>query len=281
MKIQPHVTAALALLLLCANAVAGECPDCTADHALPALIEPGKTVEFRVELPANLRALAGDGKLTPVSAAVVDIAVPPGFDPARPWPILIVSASQDPGYNSSRELMHDFMDPALAAGWVVLGADPAAPVRTVESDTTGMRYALVKSALSALVKAWPDSARWPIAFGGFSGGSKRSGVLAFLSSVDGRTPIGMFLGGCNQATPADAMDGYGKPLPAFLTVPIFLSSGNRDPIATPEQHREVAHDLVIDGFTRVRLETYKGHHGLSQGQVRMALQWFLTEQGKP
>jgi len=244
-------------------------------------IEPGKITEFRVELPSHLRELAGKNRLAPISEALVAVAVPENFDAARPWPMLIVSASQDPGYNSSRELMRGFAQPALDAGWIVLAADPSPALTDQGDDTTGLRYALAKAALSGLARAWPDSTHWPIAFGGFSGGSKRSGALAFLTTVEGRAPIGMFLGGCTEPTPALSLEGYGKPLPDFLKVPVFLSSGDHDKIATPQEHRDVQRDLLAAGFKQVRLETYAGRHQLSASQVRTALEWFAAEHGKP
>jgi hypothetical protein len=254
---------------------------CAAGHASELAIKPGEVAEFRVSIPANLRALAGDIRLSPVTTAIVDVAVPPNFDASREWPMLIVSASQDPWANSSRAFMREgFLDAALAAGWVVLAADPAQHLTVREDDTNGLHYALVASALLALKQTWPDSGHWPIAYGGFSGGSKRSGVLAFLSTVEGRTPIGMFLGGCNEPTPAWSLEGYGKPLPALLRVPVFLSSGDRDPVATPTQHRSVQRDLLATGFTRVRLETYAGRHDFSPEQVKMALDWFIAEHNK-
>ena len=237
-------------------------------------IVPGKTTEIRIEMPDALRRMAGGGALSPVSGALIAIAVPENFDAARAWPILIVSATSDPGYNLSRRSMRGFVEPALTAGWVVLAADPAEPLAGVDDDTNVLRYALIKTALAALASAWPDSTRWPIAFGGFSGGSKRTGVLALVSTIEGRRPIGLFLGGCNEAAAVWALEEYRKPLPQFLRVPVFLSSGERDAIATPAQHRQVQRDMIGAGFSRVRLDSYSGRHELNQQQVRAALEWF-------
>jgi predicted esterase len=239
-------------------------------------IAPGATTQFKIELPQNLRRFAGRGDLSPVTTALVAVAIPEHFDPSRPWPMLAVSASSDPGYNDSRALMRGFVAPALAAGWVVFAADAEFKPGAIVTDNNELRFALILAAEAALYQAWPDSARWPLAFGGFSGGAKRSGVLALLSTIEGRTPIGIFLGGCNEATPVMALDAYGKPLPSFLHVPFFLSSGRRDAVATPAQHADVARELGAAGFDRIRLESHSGKHQLYQPHVEAALQWFAA-----
>jgi predicted esterase len=269
------LSAGLLLAAACCNA--GE-PAATANAAL--VIAPGTTTQFRVVLPENLRRFAGKGKLSPVTTVLAAIAVPDNFDPKRPWPMLIVSPSSDRGYRDARAWMRGFVEPALAAGWVVFATDPAeVPANPLEDDNE-LRFAMIEAAEAALAKIWPDSAHWPLAFGGFSGGSKRSGVMAFLSTLQGRTPIGMFLGGCNEATPASALDAYGKPVPDFLRVPVYLSSGKHDKVATPAQHAEVELQLAAAGFKQIRLESNPGPHDLYQPQVREALEWFAAQRAK-
>jgi hypothetical protein len=243
------------------------------------MVEPGGVVEFRAEVPLELRRIIGGGNLSSVTNALVALAVPKSFDAARSWPILIVSATSDAGLTQSRRALRNFVAPALAAGWVVVAADPAEPLANADEDTNLLRYGLIKAALSALATAWPDAAQWPVAFGGFSGGSKRSEILAFIATLDGRPPIGLFLGGCNEAPVELALRKYREPLPALLRAPVFLSSGTRDDIATPAQHRDVERALLDAGFTDVRLETYPGRHELSHEQVRTALDWFSQRLG--
>ena len=67
--------------------------------ALPAL-KADELVQFRVEIPVDLHSLAGA-----VRVARVAVATPATFDAAQPWRVLIVSATSDPGYQSSRALM--------------------------------------------------------------------------------------------------------------------------------------------------------------------------------
>jgi hypothetical protein len=44
-------------------------------------------------------------------------------------------------------------------------------------DSTQWRLVMLAAALEAVRKEWPQSAKWPLAFAGFSGGSKRGGTL--------------------------------------------------------------------------------------------------------
>jgi surfactin synthase thioesterase subunit len=276
----PAVWFCLLAIASIANYAMADTPPAAQDNPPPAatslVVVPGKTTQFEIVLPENLRRFAGRGKLSAVTTALATVAVPANFDPARAWPMLVISASSDPGYTDSRAWMRGFVAPALAAGWVVFAADAAEVPGVPAADNNELRLALVLAAQSALAKVWPDSVHWPLAFGGFSGGAKRSGVLAFLSTVEGRTPIGIFLGGCNEPTPVMVLDAYREPLPQFLKIPVFLSSGSRDPVATPEQHEEVARQLAAAGFSALRLETYPGRHNLYQEHVQAALQWFAA-----
>jgi predicted esterase len=187
--------------------------------------------------------------------------------------VLVVSSTSDAKYNSSRRLMTRFTAPALAAGWVVVAADPDQPAAEGD-DTNGLRYALIKAALAGLQLQWPGSARWPVAYGGFSGGAKRSAWMAAMSALDGRTPVGVFQGGCNEDAMADALTTYRPDKRLFRDIPVFLSSGDQDPIATPEQQRDVSVDLTQEGFRHVRLESYAGRHEVNAAHITAALQWF-------
>src|ERR1700675_1363811 len=53
--------------------------------AAPGL-KPGGFAEFNVELPRDLRLVAGRGQLSPVAHALVTIAAPANLDMAREWP---------------------------------------------------------------------------------------------------------------------------------------------------------------------------------------------------
>ncbi len=244
----------------------------------------GGTTEYSVGLTPALRELAGagghSGKPAPVRNALCAVAVPADFDPAKPWPVLVVSSTSDARYNSSRRLMARFTAPALAAGWVVVAADPDRPAAEGD-DTNGLRYALIKAALAGLQLQWPGFPQWPVAFGGFSGGAKRSAWMAAMFTLDGHQPVGVFQGGCNEDAMADALTTYRPDQRAFRNIPVFLSSGDQDPIATPEQQRDVSLDLTQQGFRHVRLERYAGRHEVNAAHITAALQWFTQLAAAP
>lgn len=256
-------------LLLCCVAAAVPCLDAF-------VWQTGERTEFRVELPADLRRLAGGGRVSPIREAHVAVSLPTDFDPAREWPIFIVSATSDPGYRSCRKLMEHYLEPARAAGWILLAADPVTETAEVaqEEDTTELRAVMIFAALNGLAHEWPAARRWPIAFGGFSGGAKRSGWMAAFFTRQGRRPIGVFQTGINHETVAQAGRDYRVRDPEYTSIPVFLLSGDKDVISTPKEHRQVLADLGRGGFKHTRLETFPGPHAIAPAPLRTALDWF-------
>ncbi len=243
-------------------------------------IPPGVVVEFDAPLANELRSFASPtDRPVAFTAAKCAVAVPAGFSPDREWPVLLVSATSDPGYNSSRALLRQFAAPALKTGWIVVAADPPVPVG-MAADTDPLRYALLAAALGRLQAEWPGLATWPRAFGGFSGGAKRSGTLAAFSLLLGHPPIGVFQAGCNQATLRFALALPQLPHAPFLATPVFLSSGSRDPIATPAQMDDVRSDLARTGFHPLKLERFPGGHEVYAPHVEEALRWFSEENAR-
>src|SRR5438105_2791282 len=189
-------------------------------------LKPGGPSEFRVEFPAELRRLAGRGQLSPVAHALVTIAVPESFDPARNWPVMVISATSDPQYHSSRALLRAYLDTALGAGWILLAADPEEDV-TVDQDEVLLRYALDTAALAVLKLQWPGADTAALGFGGFSGGAKYSGWLAAAFANQGRTIMGLYLAGINEDTVSRAARELSILSDTYRRVPIFLQSGEK------------------------------------------------------
>lgn len=251
----------------------------TAALAAPALTVGGLN-EFDVELPAELRQRAGQGELSPVKRALVTIAVPAKLDMAHDWPVLVISASSDPQFNSSRRLLRAYVETALAAGWIVVAADPAEKI-SVEQDDVPLRLALTTAALATLELRWPGAGKAPLAFGGFSGGAKYSGWLAAAFASQGRTVMGIYLAGINEDSLLEAAE-YFRVLDAkFLNIPVFLQSGEQDAISTPADHRAVQADLKRAGFRRVRIEYFQGSHDIDPTPLRTALEWFQVLKAYP
>jgi len=236
--------------------------------------------EYEVELTPELRRLAGHGELSPATRARVMVVIPDDLDAASDPPILIVNATSDPGYNSSRSLLAEYAASAVAAGWIALAADPVPPVAVGQDDTT-LRFVLDFAALGALRLQWARAAGAALAFGGFSGGAKCSGWLAAAFAGEGRRVIGVYLAGINRDTIVEAARQFHVLDENFRRTPIFLQSGEKDEVAMPGDHRGVYEELQRAGFRHLRIEHVAGAHAVDAGPLRGALDWFRETAAPP
>lgn len=233
----------------------------------------GGLSEFDVELPGELRQLAGRGQLSPVTHALVTIAAPANFDLTRDWPVMVISASSDTHYSSSRRLLGAYAEAARTAGWILVAADPEQEV-PIEQDEVVLRYALDSAALAVLQLQWPGADKASLAFGGISGGAKYSGWLAAAFASQGRTIVGIYQAGINQDTVVSAAKQFRVLNDGYRDIPVFLQSGETDEIATPTDHRSVQDVLKRAGFRHIRLESFPGPHVVEARLLRTALDWF-------
>ena len=160
---------------------------------------------------------------------------------------------------------------ATAEGWIVLASDATIKPRV---DTTLWRLGLLAAALETVRAEWPQSIKWPVVFAGLSGGAKRSCVLGAMLATTGSVNIqGFFLAGINEDRLTPAYKEYHPPAD-FLNVPVWLSSGMSDFIATPKLYSHIKTSLELNGFRQVRLESFPGGHEVSGPEVARALRWF-------
>jgi predicted esterase len=236
---------------------------------------PAKVIQLTV--PANNGAFFEAQRIgVPHLASLKGvIALPEGFDPKKPWPILLVTASQG---SSAVQSWPAYTNVALREGWIVTAVD--GPKATLEQDTYLFSRAMISALLEHLRRSWPQSKSWPIVCGGFSGGAKRAAMTAADLVAARDNVIGVFMSGCNRD---HATQGYrvSNPGPAFLDIPMFLSNGIGDPIANPQHGATVKQSLEQNGFRKVRLEAHPGQHQLDTNHLRVALQWFRPPPGQP
>ncbi|MGN6384662.1 MAG: hypothetical protein ACTHMT_00340 [Verrucomicrobiota bacterium] len=244
---------------------------------VPYKIPPNRILEFGVPLTSAAKLAIASSKNPTVDFARAAIAVPSGFDPEIPTPILLVSASSD-GEASSIRVMPAFTNVALRLGWIVMAVD--GPYGKPPNDNPPWRWGLISSLLDHVNKTWPGSKKWPIVAAGVSGGAKWSGVIGAILAQKGYNLVGVFMGGVNQDMASKAAQLY-DPAVRFKRTPIYLSSGTKDKIATPAHHEEVKESLISNGFAKVRLESFEGGHALSDEELRKALGWFLEVYSKP
>ncbi|MBA4137729.1 MAG: hypothetical protein C0518_10470 [Opitutus sp.] len=242
-------------------------------QAAPESLTSGATTEFEVELPKSLRAIAGGGREHEVTRARVTVGVPADFKTGDVRPILIVNATTDVKFRSSRRLAGFYTESAMAAGWIIVAVDPFEDIPQIE-DTVLLRMALARAALAALENWMPGAQHWPLALAGFSGGAKISGWLAAIFALEGQIPLGVFQAGINENTLASGEKQFRVKAPGFKQVPVFLLSGDKDEIATPDDHRRILRELKRAGYTHVELESFAGPHGVDPRPLKRALDWF-------
>ena len=236
---------------------------------------PGKTAEIEFPVDTYFQNYAAEGGNPKPSTGKMVITVPKGFDPSRPWPILIVTSTTDAGRTSPMDAKW-YERPATAEGWIVLATDAAIHP---QHDSTPWRLGMTAAALEEIRRQWPQSGQWPIAFAGLSGGAKRSGVLGPMLAKSGSVRIcGFFLAGINDDRLSAGYKEF-QPPPDFLNIPIWLSAGMNDPIAPLAKHEAVQLSLQHTGFKQVRLGIFYGSHEVKPAEVQRALRWF-REVGK-
>jgi hypothetical protein len=250
-------------------------------------VKAGGKVEFVAPVPdAAIKKAAkytrgiDYDKDTDMKEALVAIAFPEGFDPAKSWPILIVSVTnsgKDKGKEpSSIKAMNGFTESCRDKGWIVMAADLPG---NISPGMAANRCALAEAGLEAMAQQWPSSKSWPVATGGFSGGAKYSGWLGGWFAAEGRKILGMFMAGCNEDSASAALKDFKPSRKEFLAAKVFLSAGKDDKIAGPTFGEKVSASLKKTGFGQVRLETFDGPHQLNRDHIAPALKWF-TEGGK-
>jgi len=233
-------------------------------------VQGGATVEIRFPVAKSFQDIAAQGGNPRPEVGRAVLTFPVGFDPARNWPILIVTSTSDFNRTSPMDAQW-YRGPALAEGWVLLASDATIKPRL---DSTQWRLAILAAALESIRREWPQSAKWPVAFAGFSGGAKRSAVLgAMLAKTGAVKTVGFFLSGINEDRLSEAYRNY-RPGRDFLEIPIWLSSGQSDNVAKPQDHDRVKASLERTGFKRVRLERFSGGHQVKKEEVERALRWF-------
>ena len=237
-------------------------------------IPPGATVRADIPLSVQERSYASEAGNAPPTNAVAVIAVPRNFDPQKSWPVLIISSTSDFRRLNRDDLVDFYRNVALAEGWVILAGDGPEFAR---HDTTGWRAAMTLAAVDALHASFPNSKNWPMAVAGYSGGAKRAGLIAPLLALAGCRMIGIYLTGINVDRLSDGYRQF-RPGPAFLSTPIFVSSGQSDNVAKLDDQYRVKLSMERTGFRRVRLERFPEGHVVKTEHLREALRWFRSSQ---
>ena len=228
-------------------------------------------------VPANnavFYAAQHAGAAAPSSLNAV-IALPEGFDPKQPWPLLLVTA---PSGASAVQALRGYTNVALAEGWLVAAVD--GPKVSVQKDDSVFAWAMISALVEHTRRLWPQSRTWPLACAGFSGGAKRAAMTAANLTRQHDPVLGGFMGGCNEDRATVGLY-VARPGESFLDVPMFLSNGRNDPIAGLSSGLQVKQSMEQVGFRNVRLQSHAGGHQLDTNDLRAALQWFRPRPATP
>ena len=237
-------------------------------------LKPGALNEFTVELPMELRKLAGRGQVSPVNPRAGRHR---GSREHRHGPRVAGAGRQrdvrsaipfEPrvdgrlhGNRARRRLDHGGRRPHRRGDR--------------EQDDVPLRLALVKAALATLA----------IAMAGLRQSAPRLRRLLGRREVFRLARRRLRERGAQRSSastwPASTRTRWLPPprqfhvLDAkFRNVPVFLQSGETDEVATPEDHRAIYDELKRAGFRRVRLEYCSGAHEVDPGPLRAALDGF-------
>lgn len=237
---------------------------------LPSTASGTIDVQFPVSDYYQQYAAQG-GNPRPTTGRLV-IVLPPNFHPTRPWPILVVTSTND-NQRSSPQDVPFYRAAAQAEGWIVLATD--ATIRPRHDNVT-WRLAILAAGLDVVHRDWPGSAKWPIAFAGHSGGAKASGWMGAMLARTGSPHIcGFFFSGMNQDRLSVALRDN-PPTRGFFQIPVWISSGSYDPIAPPSAAEAVRASLTRTGFRNVQLSQFSGGHQVDRADLQRALKWFRT-----
>src|SRR5205807_5640315 len=158
-------------------------------------VRAGGTLNLQFPINKYFQDYAAQGGNPRPTTGRLLMMFPKGFDPARSWPILIVTSTTDLGRTSPMDAPW-YRDAAMTEGWVVLATDATIHPR---EDSLAWRLAILTAGLQTVRENWPQSAQWPMAFAGYSGGAKRCGILgAMLAKDNNIRTCGFFLAGINS-----------------------------------------------------------------------------------
>ena len=240
-------------------------------------IKPGRVHYVRVELTDSEKDVLSQYENSAPEYAILSIGLPNRYNPNKVYPILFTSVTGNI-YAPNAYSIRNYYRSTQKTGWIVVSIDGDHwPAR----DTIIWRIGMMEVAIRYLDQRWMLFDEMPIAYGGFSGGSKISVYLAYFSILLGKTPAGLFLAGCNYAPAKEAAKMTDLDEEAVRSIPVFFSMGEVDKIATLRDSRKVTRTMARAGFSRQQIDVHHGGHLLESFHVLEALQFFESYFSEP
>lgn len=231
----------------------------------------GTMEEFQVPLTADEKKLAGrsPGGAKP-EEATVGIMLPEGFDPSKPQKVLVVFSTDDNG-GAHLKAMPRFGGVATRNGWVAIAA--TGPV--LENNLPAAWHAaMIYAGLRALEEKYPGAKNWRYFVGGNSGGGLRSSMMACALLKQGYPVEGVFMGGSGDERFTAGMAIFKPNRGSVRDLAVYLAIGKNDPMIDAARADYVAAAVKKLGIKNIRRDSYDGGHGMDEGSLTKALEWF-------
>jgi hypothetical protein len=238
------------------------------------VITPGKSIIATLPFPVPAAAkVVGQAHGKPSTTFKMLVAVPEGFDPAKPQKVVVVHSTTD-GSGQSTKAAESYLSTALGAGWVVLATDGEFGKPEGIGDNLPFRHALTFSALDTLQGKWPGIKQWRYANAGFSGGCGYASYLAGCMDDEGYTVAGTFLSCGAYSTANWEQRGALKTKPRFRKLPIYYSFGKTDSICKPKHGETVLAGVEAAKYKNLTVNWFEGGHEMRKEDFKAALEIF-------
>ena len=244
-------------------------------------LQPGGIVNIVEEALSRKVIKTFSRKAEKPSMLKLGIALPVGFDPAKPQRVLWVSAAinnDQERQNGNIGMIRAYTQTAISSGWVVIAVDTdlGNPREEDNQRNNGADLAVQTAAINALSAAWPNFTNWEFACAGFSGGAKASFYRVGDLLVSDLNVVGLFLTGCNQNMTDDAREETDYSKSDIRKIKVFISNGKNDPVSTTEHAESLKQSIKASRYGEIRLELNDGGHSINQDALREALAWFSS-----
>jgi len=254
---------------------------------------PGKLITFEVQLSDENRKIAADGgkgwkdkfsgsysgdwlqklgKGYDLKNVRILLGVPKDFDSANGCPIFVQWTTTDAKSNVSGG--RGYWPTCAKKGWMLVSVEGAPDPKSTWSNAVFL--AGIKEFMEQLHSKYKGSESWPVATGGFSGGSKICQWMGgLMTGLEGVNVTGYWLGGCNEARFDYAQMDLNVRKKAYKNAKVFISSGKTDNLVKPNHRATVENGCKEAGFKEVRSEQYEGGHRINFPHLEQAFDWFV------
>jgi len=229
----------------------------------------GKVNVFSYDYDPEALKAAGKNLKDGETGFRIGIAVPAGFDPAKPQRVFIANTAQNNAQQTAQgntAMAGFFAKQCVEEGWVCFAYDSNLGRPAHDQDLV--------SAVAKMNQVWPQFKQWKFVSGGFSGGGKAAFWPAAYFLKNGYQVTGLFLANTNQDFSEEARSQYKIKKSDYANVSVFWGTGKWDEIATKQTGEMMRKSLEKNGMKEVRVEFHEGKHSLFHPQFIDALKWF-------